>query len=237
MVRWILPFIALSSFALEFIPEANSTQKIRHKFYSIGYDENIEGSRWTYYVLNKKLSNGTTPRKNYFKADPKVYTGSAAPHDYKGSGFDRGHLVPAGDMKLSKTSMKESFFMSNISPQHPSFNRGKWRALENRIRKWFLKISDLHIFTGPIFYAQYNYLNGTHIAIPDAFYKIIYSHKYSQSISFIMENKKLRHDPFKYVVTIDDIEKLTKIDFLRELPDYTEKKIESQINVNYWEKI
>ena len=77
-------------------------------------------------------------RKNDFRIDPVVKTVSATPADYRNSGYDRGHLCPAGDMAFSEIAMSESFYMSNISPQVPSFNRGIWKTLEQKVRDWSL---------------------------------------------------------------------------------------------------
>ena len=97
----------------------------------MSYLETHEQAEWVYYRLNSNLVSGNVKRSNNFREDKSIRTGSANLSDYKYSGYDRGHLAPAGDMKSSNTGMSESFFMSNISPQTPSFNRGGWKKLES----------------------------------------------------------------------------------------------------------
>ena len=132
---YLFLFIGFKLTSQEYLPKPEG-EIIRHKYYTLSYNEDHEQANWVHYRLNPTFLNGTTPRINSFKVDPNVSTKSAELSDYKGSGYDRGHLAPAGDMKYSKESMIESFFMSNMSPQNPSFNRGIWRKLEEAIRRW-----------------------------------------------------------------------------------------------------
>ena len=82
---------------------------------------------WT---LTARQAQGTAPRYDKFQADPKVRGAKAYPSDYTRSGYDRGHMAPAGDMKWSETAMQESFYMSNVCPQNRNLNRGDWKDLE-----------------------------------------------------------------------------------------------------------
>ena len=109
----LLLLIPLVSFSQSFLPESNG-QLISHKYFSLSYSEKHEQAEWVHYKLSFPMINGSTKRKDNFKKDSKVKTGSASNSDYYKSGFDRGHLVPAGDMKLNSTMMSESFYMSNI---------------------------------------------------------------------------------------------------------------------------
>lgn len=234
MVRWILPFLVASCFAARYTPNHFRSQSVSHIYYNLGYDKQIEGARWTHYILKQSFINGRAKREDDFRVDPFVDGLSAYETDYRGSGLDRGHLVPAADMKLSRLSMSESFYMSNISPQKPSFNRGKWSALEKRVRLWCAKKGDLHVFTGPVFLKSLNRINGTYIAIPDAFYKIVFKDNAKEAIGFLMLNKRLNGDIMNYKITIDELESLTDIDFLSDLPDFIEDKVESKFNLSYW---
>ncbi|MCK5674150.1 MAG: DNA/RNA non-specific endonuclease, partial [Spirochaetales bacterium] len=101
------------------IPELNDGNIIVHTGFSLLYSEEHEQASWVSYVLTNTEVLGKVPRSNNFKEDPFINTGSAALLDYKGSGYDRGHLAPAGDLKWSESSMRDSFFMSNMSPQAP----------------------------------------------------------------------------------------------------------------------
>lgn len=113
---------------------SSSNQIIKHVAYTLKYNEIYEQADWVIYLLTAEEVKGTILRSDNFRTDTKVKTGSASLTDYRGSGYDRGHLAPAGDMKWSKTAMSESFYMSNMSPQKPGFNRGIWRSLESLVR-------------------------------------------------------------------------------------------------------
>ena len=117
----ILLFNFLVLFSQDYSPKS-SGEIITHNYYSLSYNEYHEQANWVHYKLRNALILGTAVRKDNFRADYNVSTKSASPYDYKGTGYDRGHLAPAGDMKINSVAMSESFFMSNISPQNPSFN-------------------------------------------------------------------------------------------------------------------
>lgn len=124
---------------------------VKHTYYSLAYSEENEQAYWAYYQLTPEFINGGQARTDDFRADPAISTGSAALSDYKSSGYDRGHLCPAADMKLNKTSMSETFYLSNMSPQVAGFNRGIWSSVEDQVRKWALEFYGLDVATGPIF--------------------------------------------------------------------------------------
>lgn len=105
-------FLLLSSgvFAQGLYQHSFTGERINHEKYRLSYKEAHEQAEWVYYKLNSNLANGNIERSNNFREDYSVSTGSAKPFDYKYSGYDRGHLAPAGDMKSSYTAMSESFF-------------------------------------------------------------------------------------------------------------------------------
>ena len=125
-------------------------QIIRHFAYTLCYDEPHEQARWVAYELTLAETNGPEERASGFFEDPAVTTGSATDTDYAGSGYDRGHLAPAGDMTWSDRAMHESFYYSNMSPQVPSFNRGIWKKLETLVRAWAQVYDGILIATGPV---------------------------------------------------------------------------------------
>ena len=98
--------------------------------YTICYRESYEQAEWSAYSLSREQLKKNASRSNDFRPDPQISSESASLADYKGSGFDRGHLTPAADMSFDQKAMSETFFMSNMSPQAPEFNRGIWKDLE-----------------------------------------------------------------------------------------------------------
>jgi endonuclease G len=119
-----------------FYPSSTGNQIIHHHGYSLSYNEEAEQADWVFYKLTPASISSSIERTNNFREDPFVNEGSAALKDYRKSGYDRGHLAPAGSMKADAENMSESFFMSNMSPQYPSFNRGVWKRLEGEVRYW-----------------------------------------------------------------------------------------------------
>ena len=119
------------------IPRLKTNESVVNHFaYTLSYNETCEQANWVAYELTTEETNSTFKRSNKFITDPLVTTGSADNQDYAESGFDKGHLAPAGDMGWSATAMKESFYYSNMSPQLPGFNRGVWKRVEELVRNW-----------------------------------------------------------------------------------------------------
>ena len=213
---------------LKFLPSSNG-EVVEHTYYSLSYLEEHEQAEWVHYKLNSTMLKGEIPRKKNYTIDRKVSTGSAKTSDYTNSGFDRGHLVPAADMKMDFTSVKEAAYMSNISPQKPKFNNGVWSRLEKRIRLRAKK-SELYITTGGVLSpADLKKIGKNNVSVPDQFYKIIYDVKNQKMFAYLMPNKKIESRE-KYVVTVDSIEALTGIDFYHQLDDELEDKLESAKN-------
>ncbi len=130
-----------------FTSHTSNHQIIEHSAYILQYNEKYEHAEWVIYLLTQDRVADSFERTDNFRPDPKVITGSASLADYKGSGYDRGHLAPAADMKWSENVMSESFFMSNMSPQKPGFNRGIWKSLESIVRTWAIENNEIYIVT------------------------------------------------------------------------------------------
>ena len=187
--------------------------------------------QWVAWELTKKETKGKEGRTNKFLPDPDVRGAKAYTGDYTKSGYDRGHMAPAADMKWSKQAMKESFYMSNICPQNPNLNRGDWNDLEEKSRQWAKKYGAVYIACGPIYDTKRpKRIGNNKVAVPHAFYKVILINdkKNPQAIGFIFPNSA-GHKPLKkYIVTVDSVEKRTNIDFFPALPDEVENRIEAE---------
>lgn len=179
------------------------------------------------------MVRGEVKRSNNFKSDPLVSSKSASPSDYKYSGYHKGHLAPAGDMKISSTAMNESFYMSNMSPQDPSFNTGIWRSLEMQVRSW-ANDGSLFIVTGGVLEAGLEAIGANQVAIPKRFYKVIYSPSNGSMIGFLIPNKKGDKKLEEFAIEIDKIELLTGLDFFSQLPDDLENRLEGNLNITDW---
>jgi endonuclease G len=231
---FLFVLISVYVFGQDYTPKSDG-EIVNHTYYSLAYDEADEQARWVYYILTPSNINGDTKRTNDFRPDPDVSTQSAQLADYKGSGYDRGHLCPAGSMKQNKQAMSESFFMSNMSPQSPSFNRGIWKKLEGKVRNWTLEKEKLYVVSGPIFKDDLGAIGPNEVTIPGYYYKVIYSPLNDKMIAFILPNKKGEKELKKYAVTVDSIETLTGIDFFSQMDDKKEESLESSSSLCGWD--
>lgn len=209
---------------------------IKRDFYTLNYNEDHEVANWVAYELDHSKIQNCVKRTNSFKEDPLVSTGSAVASDYKGSGFDRGHLVPAGDMKFSKSAMSDTFFFSNMAPQPPKFNQVIWARLENLMRSWALLYEKIWIVTGPILQDNLPVIgNVNRVSVPERYFKVILrkTEKSYEGIAFIMPTNATQSELNKYVTTIDEVEDLTSFDFFKFL-GADEEEIESRANPTNW---
>lgn len=229
----IFLFIPFVSIGQKFLPKSNG-ETIFHTNYILSYNEYHEQAEWVYYYLDINKLNESIERTNDFRFDNSVSTGSASLNDYKYSGYDRGHLAPAADMKLNKTTMSESFLLSNISPQNASFNRGGWKKLESQIRVWAEK-NNLYVITAGVLDDNLEKIGSNGVSVPRNFYKIIYEPIDQKMIAFLMPNIKISKPLISYVVDVDKIESITGIDFFTEIEDGLEEILESQIDTSKWD--
>lgn len=216
----------------QLVPKSNG-ELVVHTFYSLSYSEPNEQSEWVFYKLTRELVNGDTERTNDFREDPKVKTGSATLADYKGSGYDRGHLCPAGSMDLNYTSMSETFFLSNMSPQTAGFNRGVWKRLETQVREWVNEYGDIYVITGPVFKNNIKKIGDNQVTVPGSYYKIVFRDN-DKMLGLLLNHESSSKDLENFAVPVDDIEALTGIDFFEKMDDSIEDKFESEINLFNW---
>jgi len=211
---------------------------IKHYAYTLIYNEEYEQADWVAYELLETELQPNFERSDKFMADTMVVTGTATNADYLHSGYDKGHLAPAADMRWSEQAMNESFYFSNISPQLPGFNRGIWSKLEAQVRDWAKEYNCLYITTGPVFKDSIITIGENQVAIPSHFYKtiLIYNDSISQGIGFIFPNQKCEGELSDYAVSIDSVEMFTGQDFYYRLPDKKERIVESNLNLSYWFK-
>jgi endonuclease G len=209
---------------------------IHHLAYTLSYNETHEQANWVAYELTKEETVSHFERTNKFIEDELVKTGSATNDDYIKSGYDRGHLAPAGDMGWSEQAMKESFYYSNMSPQNPNFNGGIWKKTEELTREWAIENNNLFIVTGPILTSNLPTIGPNKVSIPNYYYKTIldYTQPTFKAIAFLIPNKASKEPLEKYVVSIDSIEKLTGYDFYYQLSDSLENQLEKSISITDW---
>jgi len=228
IVGILLALSSLRAFAI-YEPLAQShldEQIVEHKHYTLSYSEPHEVSRWVSYILETSKLKSCTERTNNFRPDPMVKTESATQADYQGSGFDRGHLLPAGDMRWDAEAMKETFFFSNMTPQPASFNRGKWKSVEELVRAWALKYKKIWVVVGPVLKDNLPVIGPHQVAVPDLYYKVILRQEGTKyyGIGVLMNTKLPYPEIASYTVSISEVENLTNIKFFPFLKDEDVKR-------------
>lgn len=213
-------------------------QLIEHVGYTVCYNTKWHIPNWVAYEFTYDEVNGDIPRKgnDVFMHDPQAKGTIVNKYDYSKSGYDRGHMAPAGDMKWDKKAMTESFYLSNICPQTHSLNDGDWRILEERIRAWVRKYGTLYIVCGPLISDNPQTIANGKIAVPYALFKVILRKKGDgyEAIGFVFKNDETRGPLSSYAVSVDYVEELTKIDFFSPLPDEAEEQAECDFNLSSW---
>ena len=221
------------------IPESTTKrpeQIITHAGYTVSYNPEWHIPNWVSYELTRDETEGKLDRSDDFEVDPKVKGVCRSNEDYKRSGYDRGHMAPAADMKWNSTVMKECFYYSNMCPQKHSLNAGRWKTLEEKVRDWAQQDSAIVIVCGPIVDKGYNTIGNARVAVPQRFFKVILAPflKKPRAIGFIMKNEKEELPLSSYVVSVDRVEKITGLDFFSALPDDVENSIESSNSTYGW---
>ena len=220
------------------LKEKRQEQVIKHEGYTVSYNSEYRIANWVAYELTAtEAKSKKTERSNKLVSDPQVKGATAMNEDYTRSGYDRGHLAPAGDMKWSAKAMRESFYLSNICPQKPKLNRGIWKDLEEQCRLWALDNGSLLIVTGPVITGDMKRLGKNKVAIPKSFYKVLcyYTEKGYKGIGFLFENRDYKDNSLKsMVIPIDSVEKVTGIDFFPSIPDEQEKEMEATVDWSSW---
>lgn len=227
--------------ALPITSDGYASQLISHSAYKLSYNKDYKVPNWVFYELLREELEGNNPRKDNFRSDPLVAVDeSATLSDYRNSGYDRGHIAPAADFSWDATAKDESFYLSNMCPQTPSFNRGIWKRLEDQVRAWAYRDSAVCVVAGPVLpdtlCGEFRSIGSGQVFVPELFYKVVFSvfAEKPRMIAFVMPNEKSNADLQMFVVSVDSVERLTQLDFFPILPDSIENVLESSVDINDW---
>ena len=217
------------------LPDGTASTLCVYTGYKSYFNPTLHIPNCVVYELTGDETEGTEKRYNTFLTDENV-EGCPTTDDYKYSGYDRGHMAPAGDMKWSEEAMRESFYLTNICPQVKALNTGQWNNLEGQVRQWAKRDSSLIVVTGPIVGDNPSTIGDSKVAVPDGFFKVILAHRANppRAIGFIYSNEKPTGKIANHAVSVDDVEALTGIDFFAALPDDVEAQVESQCDFKQW---
>lgn len=211
-------------------------QIIRRKSYVISYNKETRIPNWVAWHLTAEHTDGVYKRINTYMEDKDVPSPKATDADYQGSGWTHGHMCPAGDNKWDMEAMRESNILTNICPQDGKLNTGVWNRIEQDCRIWAKKYGDVYIVCGPVlFNRKHETIGENKIVIPEAFFKVILRlNPDPKAIGYIIRNNDGSKKRDQYINTIDEVERITGIDFFPSLPDEIENTVESNSNINDW---
>lgn len=207
-----------------------------YKGMDLSFNPQYHIPNWVSWELTADETDGDVTRTNKFSSDPDIES-SAETWDYSYSGYDRGHMAPAGDMRWDKEAMQQTFYMTNICPQAKTLNAGTWKNLEEKCRQWAQIDSAIYIVCGPVIDGKpIEYIGDTRVYVPREFFKVIISPyaNPARGIGFIMPNGNVPGGMQACAVPIDSVEALTGHDFFVSLPDEIENEVESQCDFHYW---
>jgi endonuclease G len=218
----------------DFLPTSTTNEVYNRNTYVFSYSEEYEQSEWVAYYLDSEDVKATNFDRPFFEQDPLVESVSADWRNYKNSGYDKGHLCPAGDRKGSFDEYNETFFTSNISPQEHDFNSGVWNRLEEKVRYWAVKSDGLYVVTGGVLSDNLKTIGKEDVSVPNYFYKVLLSKDGSKMIGFLVPHENSNRPLYEFVVSVDEIEKMTGIDFYPNLEDTIENQLESKSDYKGW---
>lgn len=222
------------------LPKISSGDVIReYTGFKVCYNPDYRIPNWVAYELTDEESRGELERSGQFRMDMDYKGTQAMREDYSNSGWDKGHMAPAADFRWNQDAMYDTFFLTNICPQNHELNGNDWNTLEKLCRTLARKHGSIYIVTGPIVTdRKYGTIGDRKVTVPDAFFKalLVWADGEYHSIGFIMENSGRKQPVRKSFRTVDELEKITGIDFFPALPDDIEKKVETEADIDFWTK-
>ena len=225
-----------SDLSIQVMDEKVPQQLLKRIAYTASYNKDTRCPNWVYWNLTADHIDGSCSRTNKFYADTDVPEPRADWRDFKGTGWSRGHMCPAGDCKWDEKAMYETFLLSNIVPQNPNLNQGDWNELETMCRKWAKKFGNVHIVCGPLPYDKpWQTISNNKIVVPRALFKVVLCTTGTpKAIGFVYKNAPQNNPKKYYVNSVRQVERLTGIEFFPALPDDIEENIETNVNAEEW---
>ena len=216
-------------------------QILERMTYTVSFNSELNLPNWVAWELTPEKLVEREGRTNKFEPDPDIRPEADAvtTDDYKGSGYDRGHMCPAADNRWHWRAMIQSFYMTNICPQTHKLNGGDWKELEDKCRNWAQQEGSVYIVCGPLLdpNVEHKTIGSDHrVTVPERFYKVVLctACKTPRAIGFVFKNDKGNHPLSYYACSVDEVESLTGIDFFPNLPDEIETVVEANYNYAKW---
>lgn len=216
--------------------EGISEQIIRKTSYIVSYNKDTKIPNWVAWQLTADHTDGPVKRMSNFYEEERVASPRATLEDYRGSGWSRGHMCPAGDNKWSETAMYDSFSLVNVCPQNANLNSGLWNSIEIDCRRWARQFGDVYIVCGPVFLnREHETIGMNDVFVPEAFFKVVLClNGTPKALGVICRNTDGNRKRDLYYNSIDQVERITGYDFFPTLPDELEDRLESDVDMNLW---
>lgn len=224
--------------ALMELPAINSSDVVLvYNGFVVNYNTKRLIPNWVAYELTAEEVAGEVPRAKGFSMDLDYKDRQAMREDYSNTGWDKGHMAPAADMKWSQTAMTESFYLTNICPQNHDLNGKDWQTLEKYVRDWAVKYGKVWVVCGPYVYTnKFGTIGERNVVVPDGFFKAVLRQegKNYYSIAFVFENNATKQPVKNAVVSVNDVEALVGYDLFTNLNDKIEEAVEAQSAWENW---
>lgn len=218
------------------IPDSIPYEILIKKAYIVSYNKDTKIANWVAWHLTAEHTDGPYRRLNNFHEEESVASPRATLEDYRGSGWSRGHMCPAGDNKWSEEAMYESFSLVNVCPQNASLNSGLWNSIEIDCRNWAKRFGDIYIVCGPVFYRkEHETIGKNRVYVPEAFFKVVLClNGTPKGLGVVVKNNAGTKKNDLYYNSIDQVERITGYDFFPALPDSIEDEVEAVVDMKLW---
>lgn len=228
--------VAADSLCLQRLTKERAEQLLVRTSYVSSYNEELRIPNWVAWHLTAEHTEGPFSRLSEFFEDEDVSLPRATPADYRGSGWSRGHMCPAGDNKWSRQAMYDTFLLTNICPQHANLNSGLWNSIEMDCRRWARRWGDVYVVCGPVLMnREHETIGANKVVVPEAFFKVVLCLQGEpKGMGFIVRNTDGTHKRDLYYNSIDQVERIAGIDFFPALPDDIEEAVEAQVDREAW---
>lgn len=209
---------------------------LKRMAYTASYNQETRCPNWVAWKLTAEHTDGEVKRISGYWEDDEVPEPRATKADYRKSGWSHGHMCPAGDNKWDEQAMRESNLLTNMCPQDRGLNSGVWNKIEQDCRKWARKYGEVYIVCGPVLMnREHETIGANEVVVPEAFFKVVLCLEGKpKAIGFVIRNNGGTKKRDQFVNTVDEVERITGLDFFPTLPDDIEKKIEAKANIRDW---
>lgn len=244
--EWFIDPPASAAYAYQGWPRFESvspghwTRIFVNRGYATGYSEWFRGPLWVAYRLPAQLRYRHPAPRSPFRPDTRSLL-PVHPNDYTGSGYDRGHLAPSRAIGLAygPWAQRETFLMSNISPQRDLLNQRVWERLEDATLEQFRpRFEALWIVSGPLYVDSRSLPTALGVRVPNAYFCVLLGERQGNpphALAFLVPQSVNGQEPLEqFLDTVDDIERLTGLDFFPDMDRSAQHLIESRIDGRGW---